>query len=380
MDRLFGHWVQFCQELGQPPSLGDLPSQNDRLSYLLVFGYRYRQRGRTNRPVRTDQVDKALLAVGQGIARLGQPDPRLQAGTTKLHPLLSDFLRALRKEDDPQTRAYPANITILRAIPEALDLEHAEEGVLNQHTFDLIIVAFYWLLRPAEYLETPEEGRSQAFLFQHISLTIDGINYPATEAPLNDARSISRIEYAALTFADQKNATKGETVGHASTNDPVLCPAKALGRIARRLLRWRAQPNTPIHRHYNDHPKHRKWYSIKSQFVTNALRWAARLKHPTTGIPLDHLSARSLRPGGATALLCAGVDTDIIQLLGRWKSDAMFRYLRIQAHTHSSRLAQRMLDHGAYTFAPQACDRGDLPQQANPAMMAAVLGHDELYD
>ena len=58
----------------------------------------------------------------------------------------------------------------------------------------------------------------------------------------------------------------------------------------------------------------------------------------------------------------------------------MFRYLRIQAHTHSSRLAQRMLEHGAYMFAPRACDRGDLPQQANPAMMAAVLGHDELCD
>jgi hypothetical protein len=58
----------------------------------------------------------------------------------------------------------------------------------------------------------------------------------------------------------------------------------------------------------------------------------------------------------------------------------MFRYLRIQAHTHSARLAQQMLDHGAYTFAPNACDRGDLPQQAPPGMMAAVLGHEELYD
>ena len=188
------------------------------------------------------------------------------------------------------------------------------------------------------------------------------------------------LMYASLTFADQKNATKGETVGHAATNDPVLCPAKALGRIACRLKLWRAQPNTPIHRHYNKHPKHKRWYSIQAKFVTNALRWAARHKQSNTGIPFEYLTARSLRPGGATALLCAGVDTDVIQLLGRWKSDAMFRYLRIQAHTHSSRLAQRMLDHGSYTFAPQACDRGDLPQQAPPGIMAAVLGHSELYE
>ena len=208
MDSHFGHWVEFCRELNQAPSLSDVPSQEDRLAYLLVFGYRYRQRGRTNRPVRADQVDKALLAVGKGLVNLDQPDPRLQAHSTKLHPLLSDFLRALRNEDDPQTRAYPANITILRAIPDALDFSHEEEGTLNQHVFDLIIVAFYWLLQPAEYLETPETGRSQAFLLRDISLTIDGTNYPAPDAPLNDARSISRIEYASLTFAEKRTPSK----------------------------------------------------------------------------------------------------------------------------------------------------------------------------
>ena len=61
-------------------------------------------------------------------------------------------------------------------------------------------------------------------------------------------------------------------------------------------------------------------------------------------------TTRGLRPGGATALLCAGVDPDLIQLLGRWLSDAMFRYLRVQAAT--KRLSQLMLEHGTYTFAP----------------------------
>jgi hypothetical protein len=31
----------------------------------------------------------------------------------------------------------------------------------------------------------------------------------------------------------------------------------------------------------------------------------------------------------------------------------MFRYLRIQAHIHQSNIAQRMLDHGSYTFLPR---------------------------
>lgn len=31
------------------------------------------------------------------------------------------------------------------------------------------------------------------------------------------------------------------------------------------------------------------------------------------------------------ALLCAGVDSDRLQLIGRWRSDEMFRYLNVQA-------------------------------------------------
>jgi hypothetical protein len=57
-------------------------------------------------------------------------------------------------------------------------------------------------------------------------------------------------------------------------------------------------------------------------------------------------------PWGATALLRAGIDSDVIKLLGQWKSNAMFRYLRIQAHIHQDNISQQMLDHGFYTFAP----------------------------
>ena len=134
-----------------------------------------------------------------------------------------------------------------------------------------------------------------------------------------------------------------------------------------------------MHRHYNAHPNHRKWYSVKPANVTNALRHAANTLTDITGIDSSLLSARSLRPGGATALLCAGVDSDAIQLLGRWKSDAMFRYLCIQAANLQTNFAQLMLDHGRYTFHPQQYQAGGLPHQA-PLAVAALLAHDELYE
>ena len=50
-------------------------------------------------------------------------------------------------------------------------------------------------------------------------------------------------------------------------------------------------------------------------------------------------SARSLRAGGATALLCAGVDPIITQLVGRWKSDG--RLYRFQRHEKGHILHKR---------------------------------------
>ena len=90
------------------------------------------------------------------------------------------------------------------------------------------------------------------------------------------------------------------------------------------------------------------------------------------------ISARSLRPGGATALLCAGVDPDSIALLGRWKSDAMLRYLGIQATSHTRNLAQLMVQHGAFTFIPASFEAAGLPEQAPPAVAALYAAQEEL--
>ena len=64
------------------------------------------------------------------------------------------------------------------------------------------------------------------------------------------------------------------------------------------------------------------------------------------------VSARSTRAGGAMALLCAGVDSDILRMVGRWKSDEMFRYLHVQAHPIMNGLAAAMLTGGDFRLTP----------------------------
>ena len=60
--------------------------------------------------------------------------------------------------------------------------------------------------------------------------------------------------------------------------------------------------------------------------------------------------------------------------MGRWKSHAMLEYLRVQALTHAQNFAQRMLDHGSYTFSqqPRFDDGIPIPNEA-PAHFLTLL-------
>ena len=52
------------------------------------------------------------------------------------------------------------------------------------------------------------------------------------------------------------------------------------------------------------------------------------------------------------ALFNAQVDSDTIRLIGRWQSDAMLRYLHLQAQPVMQGFANRMLQGGDYVFVP----------------------------
>ena len=144
--------------------------------------------------------------------------------------------------------------------------------------------------------------------------------------------------------------------------------------IARDLRDQGAVPETPLHQYWEADGT---TWNLKSDLVKNALRHAATAIQHLTGIDASWISARSLRPGGATALLCAGIAPENIKLLGRWKSDAMFRYLRAQAHAFSSNFATSMLTAGRYTFAPPSNTTAyqPLPEQAPHNLL-----HQELPD
>jgi hypothetical protein len=92
--------------------------------------------------------------------------------------------------------------------------------------------------------------------------------------------------------------------------------------------------------------------AIKAKQITDALRHAMTVNFHRTGIAADEVCARSLRAGGAMALLCDKVDKGLIQMLVRWHTNAMIQYLHVQAQPVVQFFEAKMYNNSTYSFLP----------------------------
>ena len=134
--------------------------------------------------------------------------------------------------------------------------------------------------------------------------------------------------FVTFEFTTQKNAVRGEVMGLACSGHPLFCPVKA---TVRRMLHARdnnAAMTAPLARYKSG----RRWTPLQPKHLSDTLKLAVTALGPANlGFTPADVSARSLRASGAMALLCAHVDTDMIRLIGRWRSDEMLRYLHVPA-------------------------------------------------
>jgi len=210
-------------------------------------------------------------------------------------------------------------------------------------------IAFFFLLRPGEY--TGDALTNTPFALRDLQLFIGDRRLNTFTAPIADLHATTA---ASLTFTTQKSGVRGEVVMHGRSGSPHCCPTHAIVRRALHLRLHNAPPETPLGTYYSSDPAGAppRRHPVLSSDITNLLRTSTAALGPSLGLLPKDIQARSLRAGGAMALLCAKVDTDIIRLLGRWQSDVMLRYLHLQAQPVMSKFASRMLVGGNYTLHP----------------------------
>jgi hypothetical protein len=331
-------WETFCQRLALDPLLPDVP---DKLPFLLLFAQRYRcgSLSPSRLTVRSRTVEDALRAVGQTFAGLGSPDPRLNLhGTTDIR--LASLLRAWSRLDAPPARVRPIPVELIHSALDLAALDPALHAV-----GDCVALAFYFLLRPGEYSGCPK-SRDDLFRIRDVELWALQVRVDPLTCPDS---AFDALSFVSLTFSTQKNGVRGESTGHAPSGHPVFCPVRLLVRRLRSLRAAGALASTPLNA-YRLCPT-LPWSYVTAAQVTALLRAAASAS-PHLGLLPTQISARSTRSGGAMALLCGGVDADHIRLLGRWRSDAVFRYLHTQAPPLMAGLAPAMLRGGRFRLTP----------------------------
>lgn len=274
---------------------------------------------------------------------MGAPDPRLDAHG-KLDLRLRRQSRFWGKQDPPPSRVQPIPFVVLQHLVQSAYLD-STAPVFVRAVADMIVIATYYLMRPGEYCVTSTDA-PHPFRIQDVRLFIGAYvldPYKASEAQLLTAT------FSRLMFTTQKNSVRGEEVGLGPSGDSLFCPARAL---ARRLLHLRAHsapPDTPLHKFFPD-PNSNKSCVIRSADITAALRRSVLAVGAQVGVDISKIDSRSLRASGAMALLLGQVDTDRVRLLGRWKSDAMLRYLHVQGLSTGHNYARAMLQGGDYSL------------------------------
>ena len=209
----------------------------------------------------------------------------------------------------------------------------------------MIIIVFFSLLRPGEY--TGKKSDSSPFRLSDATFSVDRTVFDTSTAANND---LAAATFMILTFSTQKNGVRGGKIGHGATGDPFLCPKEALRRRVMHLRQQDAPADTPLAR-FKSPRGH--WLNVTPPKITAHLKATVKLFAVThLGFTHHDVSARSLWAAGAMALLCSGVDHDIIKIIGFCRSEEMMRYLHVQAQPIMRNFSKLMISHGNYNLLP----------------------------
>ena len=336
-------WIEFTSDLGLDPFLQAWP---DKIPFLQVFAQRVHtgELSASGNPLRARSVEDYVRMVGQTFLHLGTNNPCLNSAHV-IDFRLQRTIAAWKQSQPAPLRVKPIPLQVIRRIVQTSHSTSAStsKSSLCKAIADMIILAFFFLLRPGEYTDNDGNTDKHPFLLQDVQLFIGDTRLDTladTDSRLRQARFVS------LTFTHQKNGVQGEVIGLACSGDPVLCPVQAVIRRVLYLRHNGALPTTPLAHVYNS------TCLVIADTITICIRNAVTELGPTLGFLPHEVSARCLRAADTTALLLAQVDTDIIRLIGRWRSDEMLRYLHVQAYPLMRNYSQQMLSAGTYTLIP----------------------------
>jgi hypothetical protein len=321
-------WLHFCRQYELVPYL---TQGSNAIGWLQIFAQRVRN-GRlsaSHNNVQAGTMADAITFVASAHTMAGLPDPHLILGSHTIDPCLARLICAYRKLDPAPDRVQLIPLNVLR---HACRIAQSAVNPTSLAAADLMWMAFFFFLHPGIY--TDNSDSAHPFTLADVRLWVGTTQIDPLTASLDSLRSAT---FVALVFSDKKNAVCGEVVGHGLLGHLAACPVKAIVRCLTHLRSHNAAATTPLS------AVGPTLHHLTTHSIIKLLRQGGTVYLAMASNPLPPIHLKALHATGAMALLGRDVQTSKIQLIGRWKSDSMLRYLQLQSHATMSHYTNLML-------------------------------------
>ncbi len=242
-------WLSYVRTLGLDPHLQGVKYT---LQVRTLTGFAGQVRtgyyGR-GRQISAAAVTSALTAIGTTISlACGNNPTKLVGAQDHMVPRIAQMLAGFRNKDPPTVKKLP----IEADIPEYIALCSLRPTTTehNRATADLILIAFYYLLRVGEYTmksSRTSTKRTAQFRLKDVTFFKRDTNNTIRQLPRNAPDcNILNADSATLKLDNQKNGWKGVCIHHEANGNDYLCPVKALGRRYTHLQTHSSPMTTPL--------------------------------------------------------------------------------------------------------------------------------------
>ena len=247
------------------------------------------------------------------------------------------------KEEGPDERQE-------KAIPFSVirQLHISAVSELDKAIAELCTGATFFCMRSCEYSKVSNQEDRKTKL-----LCLKNIRFFRHHQLLDQtsAEEIKLADTVSITFEDQKNRERNQSVNLHRSKDETLCPVRAWSKVVSRILSYEGSTcDSPV----NSFCLNGKQYRITDRNIANALHSTIdTMQDFNLGFSGKDIGTHSIRSGGAMAMCLAKVDQYMIMIIGRWKSDSFMKYIRKQIEQFTSGISDRMLEVEHFNHIPK---------------------------
>ena len=218
---------------------------------------------------------------------------------------------------------------------------------LDSAIADLCTGAIFFCMRSCEYSKVPRQQDKKIKLLCLRNLRF----FQGSTLLQQDPDELDNATLISITFEDQKNREKNQTINLHKSKDNLLCPVRAWAKVVRRIRSYKGSSrDSPVNSfQLNDKP-----VRITNANITQALRSTVDIMKDNynLGFSSAEVGTHSIRLGGAMAMCLAKLDVYMVKIIGRWKSDAFMKYIRKQIQQFTSGISDKMVSMEHFTHVP----------------------------